>query len=82
MYMYRKDNVHHAQRQDAPALVMPNLHGYMEVVNTMYANVHPQDRMDIAAYVNYPPRGNHIYENPDAEEPRTYSTIDDVQQGH
>ena len=67
MYMYRKDNIHHAQRQDAHAPVMPNVHGSMEVTNAMYANVHLQDRMDTAAYVNmyYPLGGNHIYENPD-----------------
>ena len=80
--MYRKDNVHHAQGKDAHALVIPNLHGCMEAVNTTYANLHPQGRMDTAAYVNYPLRENHIYDNPDVEKPHTYSTIDDVQQGH
>ena len=80
--MYRKDNVHHAPGQDARPLIIPNARRSMEVVNTMYANVDLQDRMDTAAYVNYSPRGNHIYDNPDAEEPHTYSTIDDVQQGH
>ena len=71
--MYRKDNGHPAVGQDP--IVIPN---GVEIVNAMYVNLPSQGIMD-TVYENYPPREHH---DSNGDDSRTYSTIDDVQQGH
>ena len=77
--MYR---IHHdAARQDDRAI--PNVYNNIEVANAVYKNFQSQETMD-TAYENFPPRehAHDVYENPNRDESCTYSTIDDIQQGH